>query len=336
MSTSSKFTQINPFVNRLSHATNAAHLSWMERFTDRVNTLIVTVLGQDCPALISQSYTALAAALQYEDDCYKIITRSELSDQIREADQVRDNTYIGLRTMIEALQRVGTAQQKESATRVLLAMKDYGIRTDARYEVESTNIAQLIQQLEGALSTDCTTLGLTALVSQLKTENQTVIDLISQRNEEQAGVDPSALRTARQQSDAVYTEAVMIINAFAITQWEVGQSPYDHAIDVVNQDQDYYIQHVFSKPKFKKVKIGDDLYFYFTGSETWGEAIEEHPEENEGWSVSVDDEVMYQEQRLLDADDQPVAATAKPDETAVYHLEEASDGGDDVTPVTPE
>ena len=225
MATTTKLHQINQFVSRVERATNAAHLSWMQRFADRINTLIIVPLDTDCPAMIQTAYTALAAAVTNEDNCYKIITRSELTDQIHDADQARDNTFIGLRTMVEALQRVGTTQQKESATRVLLAIKDYNIRTDDRYELESTNISQLIQQLEGVMASDCTTLGITALVSQLKTENEAVGTLISQRNEEQAGIDPSALRAARQQSDTLYVETVMIVNAFAVTQWEVGQSP---------------------------------------------------------------------------------------------------------------
>jgi hypothetical protein len=83
----------------------------------------------------------------------------------------------------------------------------------------------------------------------------------------------------------------MIVNAFAITQWEVGESPYDYAIGIINQDEEYYIQHVFPKAKLKKVKITDEISFYFTGSETWTKAIENHPEDNEGWTATEDAEV---------------------------------------------
>lgn len=87
-----RFHQINAFINKASHAPHAAHLSWMQRFQERVQTLIVTELGQDCPAMIVSQNTALVAAVQTEDEAYRTITRSPLSDQIAEADQVRDNT----------------------------------------------------------------------------------------------------------------------------------------------------------------------------------------------------------------------------------------------------
>ena len=83
------------------------------------------------------------------------------------------------------------------------------------------------------------------------------------------------------------------------------------------------------------MKITDDLYFYFTGSETWTKAIENHPEDNEGWTTTEDDEVYYQTQRLLDAQGNAVDATKKVDDTKQYQLEQPAEGSD-VTPVTPE
>ena len=343
MATIEKFKQINAFINRASKAPNAGHLSWMKKFKERMQTLIVTTLGQDCPAMVSDVYTRLSAAVVTEDDCYRIITRSPLTEQIAQADTTRDNTFIGLKTMVEALSRVGTAAQKDAAPRVLQAIRDYQVSTTENYELESTHIEQLIQVMEiNPLSADCATLGITALVAQLKSENQQVQALISQRSEEQAGIDTSALPRARQATDLLYVEAVMIINAHAISQWEQGESPYDYAISVINEDEDYYIQHVFTKTQLKKVKIGSgDLYFYYTGSETWRKAIEEHPDDNEGWTATQDNEVVYQDQTLMNGD-AAVDSEAKVDPNGTYSLATPDDGqqsggdGGEVTPVTPE
>ena len=335
MAYTERFKQIEPFVGKMQRAPHAAHLSWMQRFQERVGTLIVTELGEDCPAMIVSQNTALVAAVQAEDEAYRTITRSPLSDQIAEADQVRDNTFVGLRTMVEALGRVGTAAQKEAAPRVLQAMRDYQVNISEGYELESTHIAQLIQQLEvSPLADDCTTLAVTALVSQLKTENQQVQTLIAQRNEQQAGIDAQAMQRARQAADLVYVETVMVINAFAVVEQQQGVSPYDHAIDVVNQDQEYYVQQVFPRG-VKKLKITANVYFSYYQGETWREAVDEGLQSNEGWTVTADDEVLYQQRRLLDKQGEPVDAATKV-EAGQYSLEaEAQDGGD-VTPVTPE
>ena len=332
-----RFHQINAFINKANHAPHAAHLSWMQRFQERVGTLIVTELGQDCPAMVVSQNTALVAAVQAEDEAYRTITRSPLSDQIAEADQVRDNTFVGLRTMVEALGRVGTAAQKEAAPRVLQAMRDYQVNISEGYELESTHIAQLIQQLEvSPLADDCTTLAVTALVGQLKTENQQVQTLIAQRNEQQAGIDAQAMQRARQAADLVYVETVMVINAFAVVEQQQGVSPYDHAIDVVNQDQEYYVQQVFPRG-VKKLKITANVYFSYYQGETWREAVDEGLQSNEGWTVTADDEVLFQQRRLLDKQGAPVDAATKV-EAGQYSLEaEAQTAPDsDVTPVTPE
>ena len=339
MATTTRFKQINAFASKFERVGHAAHLSWMQRFQERVQTLIVTELGQDCPAMIISQNTALVAAVQAEDEAYRTITRSPLTEQIAEADQVRDNTYIGLRTMVEALGRVGTAAQKEAAPRVLQAMRDYQVSTSENYELESTHIAQLVQQLElQPLSDDCTTLSITALVGQLKTENQQVQTLIAQRNEQQAGIDAQAMQRARQASDLVYVETVMVVNAFAVVEQQQGVSPYDHAIDVVNQDQEYYVQHVFPRG-VKKLKITTNVYFSYYQGETWREAVDEGLESNEGWTVSADDEVFYQQRRLLDKQGEPVDAATKV-EAGQYSLEAEAQAApqpdSDVTPVVPE
>ena len=340
MALTERFKQIEPFVGKMQRAPHAAHLSWMQRFQERVGTLIVTELGQDCPAMIVSQNTALVAAVQAEDEAYRTITRSPLTEQIAEADQVRDNTYIGLRTMVEALGRVGTAAQKEAAPRVLQAMRDYQVSTSENYELESTHIAQLIQQLElQPLSDDCTTLSITALVGQLKTENQQVQTLIAQRNEQQAGIDAQAMQRARQACDLVYVETVMVINAFAVVEQQQGVSPYDHAIDVVNQDQEYYVLHVFPRG-VKKLKITTNVYFSYYQGQTWREAVDEGLESNEGWTASEDNEMFYRGRRLLDKQGAPVDATTKVDDTKQYQLEAeaqpAPQPDSDVTPVTPE
>ena len=339
MATTTRFKQINAFASKFERVGHAAHLSWMQRFQERVQSLIVTELGQDCPAMIISQNTALVAAVQAEDEAYRTITRSPLTEQIAEADQLRDNTYIGLRTMVEALGRVGTAAQKDAAPRVLQAMRDYQVSTSENYELESTHIAQLVQQLEvQPLSDDCTTLAITSLVGQLKTENQQVQTLIAQRNEQQAGIDAQAMQRARQASDLVYVETVMVVNAFAVVEQQQGASPYDHAIDVVNQDQEYYVLHVFPRG-VKKLKIASNVYFSYYQGQTWREAVDEGLDSNEGWTVSADDEVLYQQRRLLDKQGEPVDAATKV-EAGQYSLEAeaqtAPQSDSDVTPVTPE
>ena len=196
---------------------------------------------------------------------------------------------------------------------------------------------------EWTLATDIETLGLTAQVATLKTENDTTEQYLALRQEERAQQDPKAMTKAREATDEAYVLTVQVINAFTITDEQHGVSPYDTCIDNINSDQEYYIQHVFTKDKkLKTLKITDEAVFSYVQGETWATAIEEHPQENAGWSVSNDDldHVLFGEQ-LLKKDDEAVDATSKVVATGTYTLEGDEGGGDEggggeVTPVTPE
>jgi hypothetical protein len=63
--------------------------------------------------------------------------------------------------------------------------------------------------------------------------------------------------------------------------------------------------------------------------------VDEGLQSNEGWTVSADDEVLYQQRRLLDKQGEPVDAATKVDDTKQYQLEQPTPDSD-VTPVTPE
>lgn len=339
------FKQINPFIARVSDQKHIRHLSWMKRFDSRVQQNIIVEVGESTPAKITQAYNALHAAITHEDQVYLIIQESQLTQLIEEADQARDNTYVGIRTMTDALGRIGTAAQKEAATNVLNRIGHYNVDTHERYADESEKLTQLIQDLQSSpLSGDVETLGLTVQVATLKSQNEQTEYYLAQRQEERAQQDPKAMIKAREATDEAYTLIVQIINAFAITDEDNGVSPYDTCIDNVNSDQEYYVQHVFTKEKkLKTLKITDDISFTYVQGEKWNEAIEEHPQENAGWTVSDDDldHVLYGEQVLMKGGE-AVDATTKI-VSGEYTLEgdepqpdDQGGGGGEVTPVTPE
>ena len=336
------FKQINPFIAKVRTQMHIRHLSWMKRFDSCVGAC-VTELGLDVAVKVRHAYEALHAAVEHEDQMYLVIQESALTATIEEWNQKRDNTYVGIRTMVEALGRIGTAAQKDAAANVLNRMNHYKVDTHERYADESEKISQLIQYLQAQpLSADVETLGLTAQVATLKTENETTEQYLALRQEERAQQDPKAMTKAREATDGQYTLTVQVMNAFAIVEQQQGVSPYDTTIDNINSDQEYYIQHVFTKEKkLKTLKITDEVSFNYVQGETWATAIEEHPQENAGWAVSDDDldHVLYMDQLLKKGAD-AVDATSKV-ASGEYTLEgdepqPDDQGGGGVTPVTPE
>lgn len=343
------FKQIKQFVYIVSRQSNNRHLSWMTQFKNRCQTEITEAMGQDVPPLMAQAITQLNTAVAKEDETYLLPTYKALSEQIAELDKQRDKKYNAAKQMAQALVNIGTGEQPQYAQDLLAEIEHYRVDTSAGYAEESTQMNQLIQELlTQEWQTKLTALGLKATFDDLSALNTQMQQLIDERNDALSQIPAQAMQTARAASDEAYALTVMVVNAHAITQYMAGQSPYDTFVGHVNQDQDYYVNHVFPKDKLKKVKITDDIYFYFSGNQSWAKAIEEYPEDNEGWTATEDAEVYYGEQRLLDAEGQPVDATKKPDVEATYQLEpepqpqpepddEGGDqGGGDVTPVTPE
>ena len=51
---------------------------------------------------------------------------------------------------------------------------------------------------------------------------------------------------ARALSDAAYEDAALVLNAFAITEFDGQSSPYDAIIRTINSDMSYYMQYVFT------------------------------------------------------------------------------------------
>ena len=239
-----KYLQFNPYIYPLQRQKNIRHLSWMKRFLER---LLQFLAGFNAPARLTAVVTVLQQVVGSEDQTYLVISKSDLTGPIDQADNERDNTYSGLRSMADAKKRIGTAEEKAAAERVLERMSFHKVDLGGRLEDESEKIAQVVQDLKsGTLATDIATLGLTATVNLLEQQNQQVITLMMQRQADRSTQESQAMAKARALTDAAYEDVALVLNAFAITEFNGQSSPYDDVIRIINSDMTYYQQHVFT------------------------------------------------------------------------------------------
>ena len=244
------FKQISQFIGKFVNQSNTRHLSWIQQFGNRLQAEITEQLGAQVPALLASAITQYQAAAAHEDDCYLIISKSDLTPQIAEIDAQRDTKYIGMKSMADALSRIGTAEQQQAATQLTDLCAHYKVDISERYDDETTKMSQLLQELQTETwAARIESLGLTATVTELVSLNQQIKHLIELRNNDLAQVTPQAMLQARAASDEAYALAVTIINALAVTDWADGSSHYDQAIARINQDQDYYVKNVFAQGK---------------------------------------------------------------------------------------
>ena len=244
------FKQINAFAYEVMRQSNTRHLSWIKQVGGRLQTEIIEQLGASVPALLSQAITQFQTAAAHEDECYLIISKSELTPQIAALDSERDTKYVGLKSMADALHRIGSAEQQQAAGQLIDLCAHYKVDISERYDDETTKMSQLLQELQTETWTArIETLGLTATVGELVSLNQQIKHLIDLRNNDLSQVTPQAMLQARAASDEAYALVVTIINALAIADWANGSSHYDQAVARINQDQDYYLKNVFAKGK---------------------------------------------------------------------------------------
>lgn len=235
------YTQIYPIFSLIARQKHIRHLSWMKRFLERLLQIA------NAPVRLANVINVMQSTVGNEDQAYLIITKSDLTAPIEEADKARDNTYSGLTSALDFMKRLGTPEQQEAAERVIERVTYHKVNISDRYEDENEKVAQLVQDLKGGtLATDIATLNLTATVTLLEQQNQQVISLMKQRQTDRSTQESNAMAKARALTDAAYEDAVLVLNAFEITEHNGQSSPYDEVIRIINSDINYYSQYVFT------------------------------------------------------------------------------------------
>ena len=235
------YTQIYPIFSLIARQKHIRHISWMKRFLERVLQIANT------PVRLANVINVLQSTVGNEDQAYLVITKSDLTAPIEEADKARDNTFSGMNSMLDFQKRLGTPEQQQAAERVIERVTYHKVNISDKYEDENEKIAQVVQDLKGgSLATDIATLNLTATVNLLEQQNQQVINLMKQRQTDRSTQESNVMAKARAATDAAYEDVVLVLNAFAITEFNGQSSPYDEIIRIINSDINYYSQYVFT------------------------------------------------------------------------------------------
>lgn len=241
--------QVNQFLSEISHLSHAKHLSYMLRIDDRAREYLYKPLGDDFPENFKKIYSVLINAVADEDAAFKAQRGSDYTARIKEADDLRDNTLSGIRSMLDALSRIGTDEQKAAVVKVQKQLDLYKLKSTDSYEEEGIKIQQFCAdckrnyQIEKALKA----LNLYEQMQTLDEQNETCRTLVNQRNEERSYTDNQAMQKARKVTDAAYADFVMMLNAYNVVSFGTSQGQYEQAIAVINADIDYYKQWVLRK-----------------------------------------------------------------------------------------
>ena len=203
------------------------------------------------PAKVEAAYTPFASGIAVMDDAYKLSRASEYTQQIADEDTRRDNLYTALKNQVLMYTRFDFDTAKKAAgTYLWNIIRKYGVDVNENYHEESGKLQQMLQELEAdnVAGQHITTLGLTSLLSQLKTANEAVRTLLSQRNDERMAQEKAALANARNAVDERYRDLVLMINAAtAMEDNQESIAGLEGVISQVNELIKYYRQYVTPK-----------------------------------------------------------------------------------------
>ena len=188
-----------------------AHFAVMSAFDERVAPLC------EQEPLLSTWYAAFKSALTHLDTAVKIARSSDYSKLIMKEDTRRDRLYSNGKMTAEMWSELGIEPQATAARAVLHEINIYKIDTKAQYDQQTGLMINFLQPFESAeMQTHLTTLGLTAVFTQMKAANEEVRRLLALRGNERAENAAYDLKSARQATDEAYENLVERINAIAL------------------------------------------------------------------------------------------------------------------------
>ena len=217
---------------------NGAHFTFVSNILARAEA--DTAVKEKASELVSNFKTAVTA----EDEALKISQKSLLTDDIAKADNDRDALYAGYKKAVEGFLAMPVADMAQAAKVLSQHIKDYKINTAGQLDKETGLLVNFITDLEGKFSTQVTTLGLTAFVTNLKEANERVRTLTLQCTNEKMCITVGALKTARTASDDAYRALVKMVNALALV---FGEKDYTSFIDYVNTEITHYKREVLNQ-----------------------------------------------------------------------------------------
>ena len=217
---------------------NGAHFTFVSNILARAEA--DAAVKEKASELVSNFKAAVTA----EDEALKISQKSLLTDDIAKADNDRDALYAGYKKAVEGFLAMPVADMAQAAKVLSQHIKDYKINTAGQLDKETGLLVNFITDLEGKFSTQVTTLGLTAFVTNLKEANERVRTLTLQRTNEKMGITVGALKTARTASDDAYRALVKMVNALALV---FGEKDYTSFIDYVNTEITHYKREVLNQ-----------------------------------------------------------------------------------------
>ena len=166
------------------------------------------------------------------DLAFKKIVKSAITEQIQEADKVRDNVWRGLVETNTTALRHFEQNVQEAAKRLKIVFDTYGNIARKTLNEQTSATYNILQELEGKYAPDVAKIGLGHWVAELKARNIAFAELMRERVDEGSLKVDIVLKKARTHLDESYYAIAERVNAFVVIEGVADYEPFIRKLNI--------------------------------------------------------------------------------------------------------
>ena len=217
---------------KLGSLRNEEHCQFFTEFKALADATTPAALG------ITTEYSLFLPLYADELAALDIILKSATTDELTDADILRDETASALPETVKSFLRHFNPAKRDAATRLMVVFDSYGRIAVRPYDEETAAINSLLADLTAApYAADIATLGLADWLTELKLRNDNFAKLMKTRYTEDAGKTQLRMKEVRVKVDASYRQIVEKIKALIVVN---GEAKYKVFVGELNQRIEKY------------------------------------------------------------------------------------------------
>ena len=194
----------------------------------QLNTEFKTLVEQYNPATlgIEVLFNKFLPLYANADEALEVIRKSATTEQIAEADNVRDVVFRGFADSVKSAQNHFDSAKRDAAKRIKIVLDKYGNIARKSYDEETASIYNLLQEMNGTYANDIATLGLGDWVSQLEADNKAFDALMQTRYGETSSRTELRMVNVRTETDRCYRDTLDRLDALMLINGDEQYAPF--------------------------------------------------------------------------------------------------------------
>jgi hypothetical protein len=175
---------------------------------------------------IAVAFAPYLAKYNDEQKALDIIRKSAFTEEITQADILRDTTFRGFSDAVLSATRHFNADVRQAASRLQVVFDHYGNLTTKPYDEETAAIGSMVTDLTTTNAADLATTQLTGWATALKANNDAFAELKKSRYTEKSELPMLRMKETRVSTDAAYRTLTERINALIVVNGETGYTAF--------------------------------------------------------------------------------------------------------------